>query len=110
MSKLLADQVIEDAIALLCSPHSWRQNNIAVNGRNLPVPGPLVKEAVAWCLDGALQLAAAKYGSAALEMARNRVCAYAGLVPNQQSIWTWNDAKGRSHEEVLGLLRGALAA
>lgn len=109
MSKPLGQQVLTDAIALIEDPRLWIQG--APEKRVTLVPrrwGRGGQRAKAYCIDGAIIAASKKYGDRGADFARQLLYRHNRWDQQPASIHGWNDAEGRTHAEVLAMMRGAL--
>lgn len=116
MSQPVGVLVLQDALTLLSDPSAWTQHTLRqerplpiMNRLRRTVPAGFVR--MARCIDGALEDAAHKYGGTdAHNMARRLVYPHLPGAAAPASIHEWNDAPGRRHEEVVGLLKRARRA
>ncbi len=91
--------------ALLCAPEKWTQGALArdCDGNEVEAMGQI---ATCYCLSGALWVVAADDESKFHELL-NKFCDANGLARGSRHMIEWNDAEGRTYEEVITAVRKA---
>ncbi|MCF4125183.1 DUF6197 family protein [Methylobacterium sp. SyP6R] len=104
-SPVAAHQVIARMIALLADPARWCRGAGARDAVGRPC-SPTSPRAVAWSLEGAIDRAAGQ-DPAIGDVVEDRLCA---LLPDMAGPAVFNDWPETAHEDVVALLRQALAS
>jgi|GEM_PF-2924691 len=106
MTKGLHTVLLTQALALIAHPDSWMQKMHELNDKD----GNPIK----MCGDGAVFRAARSLGlpmdSPTEKQARLQLCEALGVPLSNSSIQKWNDAPGRTHDEVVALFHKAINA
>lgn len=99
----LAD-TLRDARALIDTPEKWTQRTIArdADGRTVPA---VSSEAVCFCAEGALVRASNDSGWTTLARVMLRA-----VLPDDLPVHVWNDARERTHADVLAAFDRAIEA
>ena len=89
------------AYELLAKPEAWTQNAYARNAKGKKVDFDS-REAVAWCCSGAIRLVTGEKSGPfpASNKSINRAAEAIGC-----TVINWNDHPGRTHSEVVALLK-----
>lgn len=103
MTKHTLADVIDYALNLLQHPSRWCQGDYAVTDDGTPCQ-PAAPDARRWCLLGALERGGYAYGHS-IDQLHALARRTAAQPRPDNTITTWNDQPGRTHTEVLDLLR-----
>ena len=111
VSKPFGEQVLAKAFALIEDPDAWAQKTFRLKATVWVGGFRWEERVVARCLDAAIDDAAELLGhnNRGANQARTLIYPLIAGPPHPTSIQQWNDARGRTHAEVLGLLKEAMA-
>jgi hypothetical protein len=105
MSATLSTQILATALSILENEKGWCRGSFGLDGHGVRLGLPLLHEAVFVCLQGALALACERVGEDWWH--GKAINAIDRTLYNllSESPSDWNDAKDRTKEDVLAVLR-----